>query len=1025
MRILHVTWLVCKDGGLKRYIRSLATAQSDLGHDVLIAAGDGAKFDQRDDPRLKVAAIPTMGRLVDAGYGDVLSISPKEADKLVHQQLMPVIDAFGPDVLHIHDVQRYSPALARALPRRLPIINTVHTNVLNERHLPEVAAMSWDVQIAVSEAALSIIPKSSNSRLLSGYTGIDGRLFFSSSEPEHIDGRIADLDGPVLIHPAARFNRIKAPDIVLPAFHIVKGAFPSASLVFPDNDVSRPDDWVMQNVLRPIANSPFYSSILRMRFSNDGMGNAYRAVAKTRGVLVHPSRHEALSLALLEGLACGVPAAATAVGGQPEALANGAAGLLVPPEDPVALAEAVMRLIDDNETRARVIENGLRHVERFQMTQVAAELIGLYTSVIDSRALLSTTFPDTDIRRAQPTSHVGRRTRKPTRPGHFGDHRIGDKEAATRPLVKSGRHERRRNLALGEKDIIAEIFWRSHAPDTNGDGIGDCRGLLRVLPVIKKMGFTSAWITPFFETPREWSTGYPPKSNSLDSGYDVIDHFEVDPDFGTMEDVMELGYAAKYLGIKLLLDIAPSYTSSQHPFFQEALKHEDSVYRDWYVFQKSPYGSARPPTNACSVFARDPNPEGSAWTRNPYRPGEWYLHQFLPEQPQLDGSNPHVQKYFADVLKFWVSRGFDGARFDAGKHFAVDKRVRTEDHALVDANERRPYHRWDHKHMVDAHDEFGVNLSSVALGAIIRDVRQVSPSFYAFHESGDLPQESLDFYSRQGLDTLDMVKGGTDSSIGFVPRKAEQIAASLQGRLGRAREGVNVVGFDRSHDLPNWAAANPLWVKDPTQPDPHALRQLATFLMTSPSGGPVILYGIPNGAGIADRTTQVSEYEPWTYRDLSRRPIEWGLDELPTPDQHPSYESKWEASVMHQLQNPESYLSFVRGLMALRTTLGTDSALVVHTARDGLLDYSVGKIRVLANVGDAAARVDWPQDDHIVGYQHGVAGDKLESGGLRISWDPTIELDTRIRHSSEFDTSATAVTIEFAPKERAPLMPFE
>lgn len=572
----------------------------------------------------------------------------------------------------------------------------------------------------------------------------------------------------------------------------------------------------------------------------------------------------------------------------------------------------------------------------------------------------------------------------------------------------------KRNLWVNERDVIAEIYWRSHAPDTNGDGIGDCRGLINVLPVIRKLGFTAMWITPFFQTPLDWSNGYPPKSVSLDSGYDVVDYFEVDRDFGTMEDVLELTSTAYHLGLKLLLDIVPSHTSSKHDFFVKALKNPNSMFRDWYVIQESPYGNERPPTNACSVFARDPHPEGSAWERNPYRDGEWYLHQFLPEQPQLDGSNPHVQDYFVHVLKFWVSRGFDGARIDAGKYFAVDRRVRTHDNPLVRPNDPRPYHRWDQNYMIDAHDEHGVNLSSVALGRIIRNVRQDYPGFYACHESNNLSQESLDYYSRQGLDTLDMVKGGPDVSIGYVPRKAEQIAATMQGRLERARKGINVVGFDRSHDLPSWAAANPLWVKDPTKPDPHALRQLATFLMTSPSGAPVILYGVPNGAGIADRTRSGIEYDAWSYRDISRRPTNWGVDALTTPNYNPFFETQWEASVMHQLQNPESYLNFVRGLMALRATISTDSTLAIHTARDGLLDYSVGDLRIMANVGDAAVRVDWPEDDHIVGYEQGIAGDKLESGGLRISWSPTLQLDARATYSSEIDTSQTQITRDIA-----------
>ncbi|WP_034269345.1 glycoside hydrolase family 13 protein [Haloechinothrix halophila] len=193
--------------------------------------------------------------------------------------------------------------------------------------------------------------------------------------------------------------------------------------------------------------------------------------------------------------------------------------------------------------------------------------------------------------------------------------------------------------------VIYQVYVRSFA-DANGDGVGDLAGVRGRLGHLRDLGVDALWLTPFYTSPM------------ADGGYDVADYRDVDPLFGDLDDAKALIADAHALGLRVITDIVPNHTSSEHPWFQEALAAEPgSPARDRYIFRdgRGPDG-AEPPNDWESVFG------GPAWTQ--VADGQWYLHLFDPAQPDLNWQNAQVREEFADILRFWLDLGVDGLRID-------------------------------------------------------------------------------------------------------------------------------------------------------------------------------------------------------------------------------------------------------------------------------------------------------------------------------------------------------------------------
>ena len=203
--------------------------------------------------------------------------------------------------------------------------------------------------------------------------------------------------------------------------------------------------------------------------------------------------------------------------------------------------------------------------------------------------------------------------------------------------------------------IIYQIYPRSFQ-DTNGDGIGDLAGITRRLEYVASLGVDAVWISPFFRSPMK------------DFGYDIADYRAVDPIFGSLADFDTLLARAHGLNLKVMIDQVLSHTSSDHAWFRQSRENRDNERADWYVWADA-RADGGPPNNWLSIFG------GSAWTWEPRR-GQYYLHNFLVDQPDLNFHEPAVQQAMLDNVRFWLERGVDGVRLDAINFCFHDRALR-------------------------------------------------------------------------------------------------------------------------------------------------------------------------------------------------------------------------------------------------------------------------------------------------------------------------------------------------------------
>jgi len=190
--------------------------------------------------------------------------------------------------------------------------------------------------------------------------------------------------------------------------------------------------------------------------------------------------------------------------------------------------------------------------------------------------------------------------------------------------------------------VLYQVYPKSFQ-DTNGDGIGDLQGVISRLDYLQKLGVDGIWLSPVFKSPQ------------YDNGYDISDYRDIDPMFGSVADMEELIAQAKKRGISIILDLVLNHSSSFHPWFLEAKKSRDNPFHDYYVWRDGEPGT--PPNDMRATFG------GSAWTYVP-EIGQYYFHQFVPEQPDLNWENPAVRRELYDMIRFWIGKGAGGFRLD-------------------------------------------------------------------------------------------------------------------------------------------------------------------------------------------------------------------------------------------------------------------------------------------------------------------------------------------------------------------------
>ena len=431
--------------------------------------------------------------------------------------------------------------------------------------------------------------------------------------------------------------------------------------------------------------------------------------------------------------------------------------------------------------------------------------------------------------------------------------------------------------------VIYQIYPRSFA-DTNGDGIGDLRGITLHLDYLSDvLGVDAIWLSPFYPSPQD------------DFGYDVSDYVDVDPIYGTLRDFDHLVEQAHRRGLKVIVDYVINHTSDRHPWFIESSRARDSQRRDWYVWRDQP-------NNWVSVFG------GSAWESHPS--GQFYLHSFLASQPDLNWRNPEVEAAMLDVLRFWMERGVDGFRIDVA-HFAMKDPLLRDNPMTADlpadAYKLNPeYTSMDHTND-KAHPD---------IHALYRRVRQTLdqyPDRFAVGEIHEYDWERWAAFYGEG-DELHMPFNFALLPAGIDPVRIKTAITGMEAVLP-------------SGGWPNWVAGNHDEPRIGSRLGKPQSRAMAMILL-SLRGTPTLYYGDEIGMEELEIAAE-SQQDPWGRRkpgfgrDGCRTPMQWSPDPnagftsgartwLPT---HPDYPS---CNVEVQRGNSHSLLELYRRLLRVR-----------------------------------------------------------------------------------------------------------
>jgi alpha-glucosidase len=480
---------------------------------------------------------------------------------------------------------------------------------------------------------------------------------------------------------------------------------------------------------------------------------------------------------------------------------------------------------------------------------------------------------------------------------------------------------------------IYQVYPRSFV-DTNGDGIGDLPGITSRLDYIADLGVDAVWLSPFFTSPMR------------DFGYDVADYCDVDPIFGTLADFDRLIGRAHQLGLKLIIDQVYSHTSDQHPWFRQSRESQNGDYADWYVWADAkPDGS--PPNNWQSVFG------GPAWTWDARR-GQYYLHNFLPEQPDLNVHNPAVQNALLGAARFWLDRGVDGFRLDALNFAMHDPELRDNPPAPADGKRTRPFDFQQHVY----------NQSHPDILPFIERLRELTDSydnrFTVAEVGGEHALEEMQAFTDEGR---------LNSAYGFDFLYAEKLTPALVARVAEAwpeNAGWPTWAFE-NHDAPRAVSR---WVGEEHR---DTFARMKMLLLCSLRGSITIWQGEELGLPQVDVPFEklqdpeaIANWPQTLSRDGARTPIPWNSGEanlgfstgepwLPVGASHEPL------SIDRQESDDRSMLNFTRHALKLRREHPAlrSGSLRILEASDKLLSFerSEGRQRLRCSFNLSAEEV--------------------------------------------------------------------
>ncbi len=488
--------------------------------------------------------------------------------------------------------------------------------------------------------------------------------------------------------------------------------------------------------------------------------------------------------------------------------------------------------------------------------------------------------------------------------------------------------------AWWEHAVGYEIYIRSFA-DGNDDGIGDFVGMLDKLDYLQWLGVDVLWVTPFYESPM------------ADWGYDVANYTAIDKTYGSLTDFDAVIEKAHALGMRVIIDIVPNHTSDQHEWFQAALRDPSSDYRDYYIWHDAPEDGSLP-NNWVGYFG------GPTWTLEPTS-GQYYLHLFLPEQPDLNWRNPAVQAEFENILRFWLDRGVDGFRIDVAQALVKDEQLRSNPQLspVDDSMERwEQWNSFEHEHDI---------LQPETL-AIFQAWNRIASEYDAL-----LLGETYDLAQLEKLDRL--LSNGDALHVGFwfgamhIDWNADSITSTLALPLSKISAGLGWA--QNSHDEPRSVTRF-------GGGDLGQQRALALAVLLFGLPGMPFLYqgeelGLKNGVIAAEeKLDPVGGNDPTAGRDGTRTPIPWepgsgmGFTDSFVKPWLPFGDRADAETVSVQRNDADSSVHRYRRLIEVRKSLAHIAPTLLEWIDDvpkNMVAFRRGDVVFLANISQEAAPV--------------------------------------------------------------------
>ncbi|MFP8882059.1 MAG: alpha-amylase family glycosyl hydrolase [Myxococcota bacterium] len=509
--------------------------------------------------------------------------------------------------------------------------------------------------------------------------------------------------------------------------------------------------------------------------------------------------------------------------------------------------------------------------------------------------------------------------------------------------------------------VVYQIYPRSFM-DSNGDGVGDLVGITQRLEHLSWLGVDAIWLSPCFRSPMK------------DFGYDVSDYCDIDPVFGTLADFDSLVEQAHSRAIHVLLDWVPNHSSDRHAWFRESRRDRNNPKRDWYVWRDAkPDGT--PPNNWMSHFG------GGAWSWD-QTTEQFYLHSFLPEQPDLNWRNPELVEAMHGVLRFWLDRGVDGFRIDVIHAIAKDPEFR--DNPLIEG--RKPdffgqHHVHDQNHP-DVH-------------RMLRGIRAVLDEYEDRMTVGEVsilnPDEVGKYYGND-----DELHLAFNFSFLRAPWSAERFRAEIEHFEAALPDDAWPDAVLSNHDASRHASR----FDDPMYGDARA--RVAAMLLLTQRGTPFLYYGEEIGMRNVEIPTDrlrdpvALNIHPKAGRDPERTPMQWeagqGAGFSEAEPWLPNGSDAGVRNVAGQREDPASLLCFYRDMLALRRAtpaLYRGSYRSLEAPADVLAyerEFDGARVWVVLNFGNTAARIDLA-DFPVAGGLRSTFGSALpdRTGGVELA----------------------------------------